>query len=377
MGQANLLLAGLDIGLTAKATTGLLKSSTKTAAAFSKIKPAQLAQVMKEVSAGNLEKARSVLRKVGQVSDEVADEILRSFDGLRGERLAIEGGPGNAVGDAIDPKQPMQSRGNARGSSQTTAPNPNIAPEIVAKWSKTKNWKEVEQFIGQQAGDKLPKGYYYRTLNKGTPEEHIVINRPWGKGNDAETVPLQIAEDGTFQITTQVTNRISNPAAMRKNFEAAYKKLQPGYWIHHLIPDEVVRNNALAKFARGIGYDLDRASNLEGLAGKEEWAKISTGQTKAPGEGYSDAVGHWSSHKDYSNQVSRYLDERFEKLETEFGDLDQALKDPEQKKRLIQKVDKVMQDAENHFRGLIQRGNVPKTPDGRMTWNNEQTKPTA
>jgi hypothetical protein len=119
MGQTNLLLAGLDVGLTAKATTGLLKSSAKTAAAFSKIKPAQLAQVMKEVSAGNLEKARSVLRTVGQVSDEVADEIVRSFDGLRGERLAIEGGPGNAVGDAIDPKQPMQMRGNL-GSNTTS-----------------------------------------------------------------------------------------------------------------------------------------------------------------------------------------------------------------------------------------------------------------
>jgi hypothetical protein len=110
MGQTNLLLAGLDAGLTAKATTGLLKSSAKTAAAFSKIKPAQLAQVMKEVSAGNIEKARSVLRMVGQVSDEVADEIVRSLGGLRGERLALEGVPGEVEG-AIDPKQPMRSQG--------------------------------------------------------------------------------------------------------------------------------------------------------------------------------------------------------------------------------------------------------------------------
>jgi A nuclease family of the HNH/ENDO VII superfamily with conserved AHH len=268
----------------------------------------------------------------------------------------------------------LQSKGNAGG--RTTAPNLNVSPEIRAKWSNAKNWTEVESFIGQQAGGKLPKGYRYRTINQGTPEERVLIDRPSGKGNNADAVPLQIGEDGTFQVTTKTTNRISQPRVMERNFEAAYGKRKDGYWIHHLIPDDVVRNNALAKFARMVGYDLDESGNLIGLANKEQWAKISKGGAEAPGEGYTNAVGHWSSHDKYSKQVSQYLDERFGKLESEFGDLDQALKDPKQKKQLIQKVNQAMKDAEDKFRSLIEKGQVPKK-DGRISWNNEQTEPTA
>jgi hypothetical protein len=365
MGQTNLLLAGLDVGLTAKATTGLLKSSARTAAAFSKIKPAQLAQVMKEVAAGNIEKARSVLRTVGQVSDEVADEIVRSLGGLRGERLAIEGVPGEVEG-AIDPKQPMQSRGTARGSNQITAPNSNIAPEIVAKWSKTKNWKEVEPFIGQQAGDKLPPGYRYR---KGKGGEGWEIVRD--VNDNEKLVPLQIGEDGTLQITSTVSRRISNPRAMEKNFEAAYGKRHKGYWIHHIIPDDVVRSNAFAKLARSLGYDLDKADNLIGLADKNEWQKIIKGEGQEIGDGYTHAVGHWTSHENYSKQVSQYLDRRFNQLKQEFGDLEQALKDPQKKTQITNEVNQIMEDTENEFRSLIEKGKLP-VKNGRIAWNSNQ-----
>ncbi|MGB8699061.1 MAG: hypothetical protein WCD18_06570, partial [Thermosynechococcaceae cyanobacterium] len=60
----------------------------------------------------------------------------------------------------------------------------------------------------------------------------------------------------------------------------------------------------------------------------------------------------------------------------EFGDLNQALKDPKQKKLLIQEVNQAMTDAENKFRSLIEKGNVPNK-DGRISWNNERIEPTA
>jgi A nuclease family of the HNH/ENDO VII superfamily with conserved AHH len=107
---------------------------------------------------------------------------------------------------------------------------------------------------------------------------------------------------------------------MRLNFEKDYGKLKSGYWIHHLIPDAVVRNNPLAKFARSIGYDLDHSGNLLGLADKETWAKIRTNQIKgASSNGYSDKVGHWSSHEKYSKQVEGYLNREFGKLQSKFG----------------------------------------------------------
>ncbi|MGB8702298.1 MAG: AHH domain-containing protein, partial [Thermosynechococcaceae cyanobacterium] len=303
LGYGNLALAGLD---------GVA------------LAPAVVAKLMKVPSvvraAGSMTQAQSrvLLNSLSRLSGDVTDAVLEKVvQAIKGGATEVElPGVGRIKLSELDDNQPMRMQGTAR-SSGGTGTAANIPKEIVDKWSKTKNWKEVEQFIGQQAGADLPDGYYYRTLKKGTPDEHVVINRPWGKGNDAETVPLQIGEDGTFQVTTKTTNRISKPAAMRKNFEKAYGKLQPGYWIHHLIPDEIMRSNAFAKFARQVGYDLDRASNLEGLAGKEEWARIQTGQAKAPGKGYSDAVGHWSSHDKYSRQVSDYLDLRYKELEQE------------------------------------------------------------
>jgi hypothetical protein len=153
----------------------------------------------------------------------------------------------------------LESTTAARASGRAKQPNPNVTPEILAKWSKTKNWTEVEPFIGKQAGADLPPGYHYDKRGR--------IYRPRDQAKD--TVPLQVAEDGTFQVTTQVSNRISNSRRMGLNFEKAYGKLKDGYWIHHLIPGAVVRNNSLAKFAKSIGYDLDHSSNLLGLADKE------------------------------------------------------------------------------------------------------------
>jgi hypothetical protein len=54
MGQANLLMAGLDVGMTAKGTVGLIKGSTKMGASLSKVKPAALAQVLNDVANGPL-----------------------------------------------------------------------------------------------------------------------------------------------------------------------------------------------------------------------------------------------------------------------------------------------------------------------------------
>jgi exonuclease VII small subunit len=246
--------------------------------------------------------------------------------------------------------------------------NPNVTPEMVAKWSQAKNWKEVEKFVGKQAGEKLPNGYYY--------DKNGVIYRPRGQAKD--TVPLQVAEDGTFQITTQVSNRISNARMMGRNFEKAYGGLKEGYWIHHLIPDAVVRNNALAKFARSLGYDLDRSSNLLGLADKETWAKIAKGDIQGTsGNGYSDKVGHWSNHKEYSKKVEGYLNDEFERLESNFGDLEKALQDPAKAKQLKKEVEQTMKDAEEYFRNLINDGKAPVTPEGRLSWNNKQTEPIA
>jgi exonuclease VII small subunit len=113
---------------------------------------------------------------------------------------------------------------------------------------------------------------------------------------------------------------------------------------------------------------------LLALADKKTWPKV---QGKpVPGNGYSNTVGHWSSHKEYSDQVGTYLDERLRELRRDYGDLDKALKDPTRGKQLRQEINQTMQDAQQHFRDLINNGGAPNR-GGRISWDNDQTPPTA
>jgi hypothetical protein len=373
MGYSNLVLAGVDAGLEVGIVQRLAKSTMSLAGSRVSLTQRQWSQLIEYAKQGpsGAEQARALLASVKNLPQQVADELWSAIDRAV-PQPQMAGVPRNVANDVANPNQPMQSTGTGRGSGRSTAPNPNVTTEIAAKWSQAKNWKDVEPLIGQQAGGALPKGYHYRTRNGRTE----IVRKTQ---NNEALVPLQVGEDGTFQITTKVSNRISNAAAMRKNFEAKFGKLQSGYWIHHVIPDDVVRNNALAKFARRLGYNLDDSRNLVGLAGKEEWAKVRTGQAKAPTNGgYGDSVGHWSSHAQYSGEVNEYLSQRLGRLERKYGDLENALKDSNKKKQLTQEVDKVMRDAEDYFRNKIQSGDVPKTGDGRLAWIEQQeTEPTA
>jgi A nuclease family of the HNH/ENDO VII superfamily with conserved AHH len=257
----------------------------------------------------------------------------------------------------------------------------NVPEETFAQFPNAKNWQDVAPVIGTQASD-LPPGYNYRRINQGTPEERLVIDRPrrnileMGKPN--ENVPLHIADDGTIQVGfSPGAKRVSMPTLMRANFERAYGKVRPGYWIHHIIPDAVVRNNRMAQLARRLGFNLDRADNLVGLAGKDEWKALQQGGAKPPANGYSDAVGHWSSHPDYSAKVEAYLNREFQTLGQRYGNLDKALKNPKLSKQLKGDVEQIMRNTEGHFRDLIERGLVDNK-GGRMSWNEQQeTQPIA
>jgi A nuclease family of the HNH/ENDO VII superfamily with conserved AHH len=387
MGYTNLLLAGMDAGAHKVAFNVAKGVGNKGLQALSKLDRTAIeklllnARALRSGMSPEMVQVTDALRQATGNDKKLYQQLLDAFKKARDKfppsgggspelATATAGGSSRASAslDKVGSHQPMKSQGT--GGARTVA-NPNISAEVAAKWSKTKNWNEVESFIGQQAGDKLPPGYNYS-------HDGRVVNRANGRGTDAEMVPLQIAEDGTFQITTQVSNRISVARVMKKNFDKAYGVLKEGYQIHHLIPDGVMRNNQLAKFSRQLGYDLDNADNLLGLANKEKWTQIQKKPLKAStGEGYSDKVGHWSNHKEYSGQVNTYLNDRFSELKREFGDLNQALKDPIKKKQLIQEVDQVMKNAETHFRNLIEQGKAPHKPDGRISWNNGQNEPTA
>jgi hypothetical protein len=388
MGYTNLVMAGVDTGAHKLAINVAKSAGSKGLQALSQLDRVAMDRILltaQSKATGQSPEwilAMRDLRKISGNDQSLYQRLVNAFKNAKDKfppggspQLATEGaGAGGNTGRATEElgkkNQPLKSQGP--GGAGTVA-NPNISAEVAAKWSKTKNWNEVEPFIGQQAGSKLPEGYYYRTNKNG----NIEIVRKTKNGD--EMVPIQVGEDGTFQITTKVSNRISNSAKMSKNFIKAYGKngeKLDGYWIHHLIPDEIVRTNPLAKLARSTGFDLDRAENLIGLADKKEWQKIIQGKGQKVGDGYTNAIGHWSHHDNYSKQVTNYLDDRLEILERKFGDINQALKDPQKAKQISREINQAMTDAENKFRSLIEKGKVPQK-DGRISWDNEQTEPIA
>jgi hypothetical protein len=137
MGQTNLLMAGLDVGMTAKGTVGLIKGSTKMGASLSKVKPAVLSQAIKDVAAGQVEKARAGLEAAGKFSKNEVDETLRWMQNLDSGnvRLAADGMPGGAL-DEVKPTQANQMKGTGGGKGkeplkpQTSASKTPILPEF-------------------------------------------------------------------------------------------------------------------------------------------------------------------------------------------------------------------------------------------------------
>jgi Domain of unknown function (DUF4157)/A nuclease family of the HNH/ENDO VII superfamily with conserved AHH len=243
----------------------------------------------------------------------------------------------------------------------------------VERLLKAKNWREVEPFLHGQAGD-LPKGYHYREI-KNAADEVTQVQIVRRIGDDLEMAPLQIGADGTLKVTSQVSNRISNPLAMAKNFAAAFGKVKSGYWIHHLIPDEVVRNHPLMKLAREkLGYSLDRSSNLLGMADKVEWAAIEAGRGQKVGDGYTQAMGHWSSHTQYSKAIGERLDRIQIKLQERFGPLNKI---PEsQLPSFREELDTLLKRIEDEFRSKINKGQV-NAKDGRLAWTPSNAPRTA
>jgi len=186
-------------------------------------------------------------------------------------------------------------------------------------------------------------------------------------------VPLQIGDDGTLQATTMVSNRISNPRLMGENFAKAFGgKIGDGYQIHHLIPDEVVRTHPLAKFAREhAGYDLDRGTNLLGIASKDQWELIQSGDaTPVRGAGYTNTMGHWSNHDKYTARVRTELTERLREIQNHF-DIEKFNDVPKHRSsELIRAVQGHMLEVENEFRFLIDQGRI-QSKDGRVAWEQQ------
>jgi hypothetical protein len=198
-----------------------------------------------------------------------------------------------------------------------------------------------------------------------TPEgARVRVTVPKPPAAASELNALSRAVEGTASGAT--TGRMSNAATMRTNYEAglteklkaanptwtqeristAVKAEMERTQIHHVIPDQVIRNTELGKAAQKAGYDLDRAENLMALPNKRTFDPT------------KDAVGHWSRHDNYSRAVRDEINKTADKLKGKYGTLENVPKDV---------LEREMKQIETEFRRKLETGDVLKSPDGRLS----------
>lgn len=203
------------------------------------------------------------------------------------------------------------------------------------------NFSQVRHLIGMPFDEqKLPKDYYVK--NMGGVK---VIARK--AADDKKFTPLTIDSNGRVQVN--VSQRLSNPTTMKKNFKSKWGALPNGHWIHHLIPDTLIRNHPVGKALQKLGFSVDEGENLLNLPGKGVFDEN------------IDVVGHWTDHPKYTQYVRDQLDI----LERAFP-LENLSK--EQEKQLL----KAIENLEKNLRKKLGEDFFKKRPDGSLANASEQ-----
>jgi hypothetical protein len=244
------------------------------------------------------------------------------------------------------------ARAAVRGEEMITLGLSERAAESVAAREAERILPKLEDVVNREAkpGDPLPEGYHWT--------EGRIQRNP----NAIEKGHARLEyQDGKIVLSEGV-ERLSNPAMMKRNFETTVRaELQAKglkgvaleqavqrelgrVQIHHVIPDELVRNTELGRAAQKAGYNLDRSENLTGLAKSAE-AKLSP-----------DEIGHWTNHPKYTKAVREKMDDAVKELNAKYGSLEKAPKDA-----ILQK----MKNIEDEFRKLIESKGAT-TKDGRL-----------
>lgn len=309
------------------------------------------------------------LNPVGDVRD-IAANGTRVWNGEEGGYVKLSAsliGAVFAVGDVL---KPLVKRVGLKllektvadvGEKALTEAVKEVGEEGVAKLLKeTANGKSLikDGWLGKEVkkGDVLPDGYHWKKNQ---------ISRSPGKA-EGKYATIQVDESG--KIALAKAERLSNPALMNKNFEirtkaeikaknpnltdeqlkSVYKAEKSRVQIHHIIPDELIRNSELGKAAQKAGYDLDNGNNLKGLP-------------RQPGNKLDiNDVEHRGSHPEYSKRVTKEIDETTTNLKREYKTMN--LEDVP-REVIIKEIKRI----EDKFRQKIESGDVPQK-DGKLAF---------
>jgi A nuclease family of the HNH/ENDO VII superfamily with conserved AHH len=294
MGYANLALAGLDLGL----TPGLIGKVAKIPGAVKSA--ANLTRKQSQVL------VNSVARHSGTLTDAALEKLLQ---GVRtadaNTTVIIVNGDGTLT--KLSPlegvTQKLETTTAARASGKAKKP-----PKAFDAYA---NATRLKPFVGTKVDpNNLPPGYLYGKvpLENGKFREVIYMAK-----SDGTKVPLKLDVKGFIKMADEGEYRIVNSDVYTKNIQTipgkSGKLLGKTSQIHHLIPDNVIREQKIFQEAlkRGI-YNPDRASNLIEMANKSVTDEAFNALRATNPNAQIPDIRHYSSHAKYDVFVEDLID---------------------------------------------------------------------
>ena len=213
------------------------------------------------------------------------------------------------------------------------------------------------------------KIYHFRENSEareavGKPE--VIVRNPGQVKEGHPPLHLEYDDNGNQIIKTgtdKSSERLSNPSRMKTNLETKLgRKVKEDHQIHHVIPDNRVRGNPLAREAydRDL-YDLDRASNLKEL----------------PKRGKPGEIVHRGSHRKWDRHVDEVLETKQQELLEAYG-VDSVKKLPntpeanEAIKRVMKSAEQDLQEDLVDTELGLKEGWLRREPDGLKLSENDR-----
>jgi hypothetical protein len=365
-GWTNVIMAGIDVGLETKAIQALAKGTSRLGVSGVRIGRDGWQRILKAKQQG------------GKQLAQVLDELKLPKAQREQLELAVEGVPNGAM----DPKQPLRSQGNATGSGVAV-------PAAIRGYQ---NAGDVAPLLGRRfvpGMTPLPPGYKYAQIPDGNGNFRKVIYMPKSNG---KKVPLKVDDNGLIQVGPKGEYRVVRDKYYNANFETIPGqkgvKIFDGLgdkpsWIHHLVADNVMRDNPVYQRAFELGLiNPDRTSNLIELAKNAD--VLAQGRQNLRNQGLSENlvsnITHYTQHPKYDQLVTNRLDTTLDKLKQQRG-LSHLSREEFANRMPRTEIESFIRDMENGLRdgymGVDQElyDQLPKRPNGSISQNPENPKP--
>ena len=250
---------------------------------------------------------------------------------------------------AVEQAALVEARAAATELAVTGLAKASKAAKILPE--QAENWSEVAALVGKPWDGTAPAGYaVVRTAKGGQTLRRAVAD-------DNKLVKLWIDPDGILRTGSPPRNLLTDGRKARELITAGKGTIPAGVQVHHVIPEEVLREHPLFIAARKRGrppYDVENPGNLLPMASDEAARRAAD---EAWNRALQAAPMHRGGHPRYTDVVQEAATDAWDRLQGAFQ-ADDAIP-PEM---LTETALKVQED----MRQRLLSGKVPVDEAGRL-----------